>query len=438
MYLQRVLLCFGMGLLFAGCGNGGTYTPPPVPTPSPGPDRLSASGTVAVYGGTYSETDSNLVIGPNPVSTTQNGTVSDTITTSTDASGHTVYTSAESDAFPLRTLSSTTKATVAFQPASTGQTDVRTLSTIETDSTGAVFSTTYGPNNGLQTVIPEQSGTFANDAQETYDESDPGVTVGASGQGTTVARTVNADGSYAELVNIAIVGVQDSNLMASDFSAREELLEFNGGYEFSKPANGKIVYGFYDSTAPGSPTLSTKPDFTAPIPDWIPPSQTKPSIETDTITNGATLDARCPNHGPFAYAPNLVKQTLTAVDAALGTVETRTTQSFDVAGAGSVCVTVDDKIDAYYDYSGQEGPFLLVPSPQAGLVLLNTTIAEAVGLKSLNGSTSFGKMRSSASLKAPAPALLPRSLLVASIQHRVHQALLRRLEAARAANGVSK
>jgi len=421
----------------SGCSSS-TYTPPPTPTPTPGPDRLSASGTVAAYTGTISQSETNDVIASNPVTMNQAGTANVTVTVGSDASGNTTYTSDEKDAFSLQTLSSTTKATVAFQPASNGQTDVRTLSTTETDSTGAVFSVVYGPNNGLQTVIPEQSGTFTNDASATYTEVDPGVTVGANGSTVTTKRVIAADGSYTESETITLAGVTNENFMAPDFSAREEELAFGGGYEFSAPSNGTITYGFYDSVSPGSPTLG-KAEFTAPIPDWIPASQTKPTIETDTIAANATLDARCPSAGAtFHGSPNLVKQVVTAVDSALGTVETRTTQSFDVAGAGSVCVTVDDKISSYYDYTGQEGPFLLVTPGSASTVLTSMTMSEAIALKSLNGQTTLSAARAGASVTAAAPMIVPRSVLVAGIQHRVHQALLRRLNAARRATGAVK
>ncbi len=437
--MRRSLLCFGVGLLLAGCGSGGTYTPPPVPTPSPGPDRLSAAGITAVYTGTYAESDTNTAISSSPVSTVQNGTVSMNVGTTNDSSGHTVYTSNETDALTLRTLTSTTKATVAFQAQSGNQTNVRTLNTSETDSTGASYTTTYGANNGLQTIIPEQTGTFSNDAAEVYTESDPGATVGASGQTVTTTRTVAPDGSYNETVALTIQPNPDENEMASDYSAREELLLFGGGYEFTAPTNGKITYGFYPSTTNFSPTLSSTPQFTTTFPSWIPASQTHPTMESDTITAGAALDARCPNQGPFPYAPNAVKQVVTSVDSALGTLETRTTQTFDVAGAGSVCVTVDDTIQGFYDYSGQEGPFLLVYSNNAKALLV-TTISEVLGLKSLNGSTTLAATRSAASLKGAAalPALMPRSVVVTGFEQRVHQAVLRRLNAARAAKGGSK
>ncbi|HZO94499.1 MAG TPA: hypothetical protein VFB22_12130 [Candidatus Baltobacteraceae bacterium] len=423
----------------AGCGTSGTYTPPPVPTPSPGPDRLSAAGTTAVYNGTYAETDTAEAISSSPVSTVQNGTVTVNIVTSNDSSGNTVYTSNETDALTQRTLTSTTKATVAFQPQGSGETAVRTLNTSETDSTGASFTTTYGANNGLQTIIPEYSESFSNDAAEVYTETDPGVNVGANGSTVTTTRNVNADGSYAETVAMTIQPNPNSNMMASDYSAREEILLYGGGYEFSAPTSGNITYGFYPSTTTFSPTLSATPQFTASFPSWIPSSQTKPTMESDTITTGASLDGRCPNQGPFPYAPSLVKQVVTSVDSALGTLETRTTQTFDVAGAGSVCVAVDDSITSYYDYSGQYGPYLLVYSSNAK-PLLNTTISEVIGLKSLNGSTTLAKARSAESLKGAAalPALMPRSIVVTGFEERVHQAVLRRLNAARAAKGGSK
>lgn len=445
--IQRVLLCVGVGLLLAGCGGGNSGGSTPNPVVTPGSDRPNTSGTVAAYSGSLTETQTNNVIytnplpspiattgpspTPGPVSATENATVVATIATGTSGT-NTTYTLSESDAFQLETQTSTTVATVAFQAGGGGTTDVRALSTVENDSNGSTFSTTFGATNGLLDVIPEANGSFTNTAAETYAETDPGQTLGANGETATDSRTVNADGSYTESVVVPVFGITDSNQVNSDFSAVEELLAFGGGYEFSAPAAGSITYGFYPANGSGT-GLTTPPEFTAPIPDWIPATQTTPSMETDTIQTGATLDARCAPAATYSGTPNLVKQTLTVADSAQGTLETRVTQSFDVAGIGTVCSTVDDTINGFYDYSGQEGPYLLVTGVPADDPITTIGVSEVLSLSSINGSSKLSSSREAAALSRAGTAYLPRSLALASVEHRVHQALLRKVQEARRA-----
>jgi hypothetical protein len=447
--IQRVLLCVGVGLLLAGCGGGNSGGSTPNPVVTPGSDRPNTSGTVAAYSGSLTETQTNNVIytnplpspiattgpspTPGPVSATENATVVATIATGTSGT-NTTYTLSESDAFQLETQTSTTVSTVAFQAGSGGTTDVRALSTVENDSNGSTFSTTFGATNGLLDVIPEANGSFTNTAAETYAETDPGQTLGANGATATDARTVNADGSYAESVVVPVFGITDNNQVNSDFSAVEELLAFGGGYEFSAPAAGTITYGFYPENGAGT-ALTTPAEFTAPIADWIPTTQTTPSMETDTIMTGATLDARCAPTATYSGAPNLVKQTLTVADTAQGSVETRVTQSFDVAGIGTVCSTVDDTVNSFYDYSGQEGPYLLFNGGTTTPVtpITTITVSEVLSLSSVNGSSKLSSSREAAALSRTGAAYLPRSLALASVEHRVHQALLRKVQEARRA-----
>jgi hypothetical protein len=317
-----------------------------------------------------------------------------------------------------------------------GATDLRASKTVETDSNGASYETDYGSGNGLLDVIPETTGSFTNNAQETYTETDPGESVGANGETATTVRTQNADGSYSETVAIPLLGLTNTNLVNSDFSAQEELLDFGGGYIFAAPTGGSIVYSFYPTTTPTSTTLDpTAPEFPPSlIPDWVPATQITPSVETDTITDGVALDPRCQPTAKYSGTPNLVKQVLTISDTAQGTLETRTTQTFDIAGIGTVCTTVDDTVLGYYDYSGQTGPSLLDYVTGTATPITTITTSEVLALATINGSTTASAVRQTASATSAGigTAYLPRSIAVSDVEHRVHQAVLRKVQEARA------
>ena len=78
--------------------------------------RPNAVGTQAQFSGTLTETDVNNVIAASPVSTTSSATVADAVATGADAQGNSTFTSTEAASSQLRTVTTTTVATVAYQP----------------------------------------------------------------------------------------------------------------------------------------------------------------------------------------------------------------------------------------------------------------------------------------------------------------------------------
>jgi len=402
------------------------------------------AGVTATYTGTYTENDVNNVIGATPVPSVMSYTVATTISAAaaTDGSGNTVFTSNESDNGGLKTTNITTNATVAYQ-ANGQSTNVRTLKTVATDSNGVTYETDYGPNNGLQTVLPETNGAaFTNDAQLEYKETDPGI----PGIGTETAqncnptasasidRCQNSDGSYTQYNGALTSGATAITNSASgnvDFSGKLLLNSIPAPnptsppgrqYTFNAPSGGTITYTYYN------PINTTHPSSTT-VPDWIPSSLTVPSVETDTITTGQALDPSCAPGAGFTSSPaTKVTQTITIADPTFGTLETRTTSSYDVAGPGTVCAVVSDSISTFYDYSYQEGPSpRLFPSNSATTPVEQVTIAQTISLQGTNapGASTSSSSRSTKSVTAGI--VIPRALLVAKVEHAVHQKVLRRL-----------
>lgn len=437
MFHQRLLwLVIGAALL-SSCGGGGATTSnppaPSTPTPLARPDTV---GTIAAYSGTLTENDVNNLIGATPVPSLTTSNVTTTIATSRDGAGNPLFTSTEKDTTPLETLTTTTVATVAYQTQPNGVTNVRALKTVANDSNGVVYETDYGNNNGLLAILPETNGTFSNDAQETYKETDPGINVGAGGtQNVTTERDVNADGSYTQtsVDKNATTGanVNDVATEKADFSGSLVLASIPGGrtFTFSAPSGGTISYQY----ANGSTNTTT----TTTVPNWIPAIAT-PSVEKDTISTGATIDPSCKPAAQYGTTATKVIQEITIADAVLGTLETRTTTSYDNPGPGTICAVVADSISTFYDYSGQEGPApRLFPSNSATVPAETVTIAETLSLQSTNAPSSSSSSRATASAGATG-LILPRSLVLAHVEHLVHQQALRRIAALHATGGSSK
>lgn len=400
--------------------------------------RPAANGTTASYTGTISENDQNNLIGATPVPNPASYNVSATVVASTDPNGNAVFTSNENDAAALRTVTTQTVATVAYQ-TSGGTTNVRTLSTVATDSNGVKYQTQYGANNGVATVLPETSGSFSNDAAMVYKEYDPGIPslIDPNDPTLSILRTVNADGTYVQLNGertAANAIVDDTATENADFSGELDLPAIPGNgrkFVFSPPSGSNITYRYFN------PMTAANPAITQTVPNWIPASQAHPSVETDTIATGQSLDPSCAPAAKYGTTATKVTQSITTADAVFGTLETRTTTSYDVAGPGTICTIVSDTIKTFYDYSVQEGPTpRLFPSNSATTPAEQITIAETLSLQSTNAPGTSSALRSPSSVT---PGLiLPHSLVLSKIEHLVHQKAVQRLTALRATGGSTK
>ncbi len=348
--------------------------------------RPGASGLSEEYTGTLRETDANYVIAAFPVSTTSsaNATVNVTAAAANGGSGDVVFTAEESDVAPLTTLTAATTSTVAYQTQGGGTLGVRAMKTVAVESTGVTYEHDYGANDGLLTVLPEATGTFANDAGEEYKETDPGIGVGAGGaQGVTTDRVVAANGTYTASIQepsyTTGAATTDTATENADFSGVLALNSYDPNafvVDYSAPLNRQITVTLVD------PNLSLYSPYATP--SWIPSSLVQPSVETDTITAGATIDGSCSPAAGFSGSANLIQQQLTIADVVDGTLETRTTKSYDVNGIGTVCTIVTDTIETFYDFTGQEGPYLIYFAGSATNPVLETTVTETLSLQTSN------------------------------------------------------
>ncbi|HTW85651.1 MAG TPA: hypothetical protein VMD91_16395 [Candidatus Sulfotelmatobacter sp.] len=437
LHIQRVLLCVGVALLLAGCGGSSTSAPNPNPVSTPGSDRPNASGLNASYTGALSETDTNNLISSSPVTMTMASTAVANVT-ATGTSSNTTFTSTETDTGTLATTTTTTAATVAYTQSG-GSTQLRESKVVASDSDGVTYTTVYGANNGLIDVIPEATGTFNNDATLSYTESDPGISSATAAAGVdcpsaggtvSIDREQLADGSYTQcngalsdggswVDNVAIETGPLSSPAAAAFTGTLALNSLAGGrlFTFGAPTGGNITYTYYNGVS-GATSSTT-------VPDWIPATQTQPSMETDTITTGATLDPTCATS--YTGTANKVTQTVTTADAVFGTLETKTTSAYDIAGPGTVCTVASDTIETFYDYSSSEGGSpRLFPSGSATVPAEVIAITETLSLKATNAQ-SLSTERATAALQGGV--VLPRALALSHVEHLAHQALKRRLAA---------
>jgi len=391
--------------------------------------RPGAAGLAETYSGTLTEVDANNVINPSPspsstpisTITTSKATLNVAAASATDGSGHVVFTANESDASNLTTLTSQTVSTVAYQTQNSGSTNVRTITSVATESSGVVYEHDYGSANGLLTVLPEVAGAFSNDAAEEYKETDPGIGIlstpppGSSAQGVTTDRKVASSGTYVADINETSYDfgntATDVATENADFSGSLQLNSVDPtgafNYTYSAPVSGQINVSVIDPNF-GINQLNSAYD-------WIP-SQTTPSVESDSIAAVSQLDSSCTNTGAFAAGSvMLVTQTLKIVDVVQGTFETRTTKSYDVNGLGTICTVVADTIQTYYDYSNQEGGSLFTYSSAPGSIL-TTTINETLSMQSSNAAQVAGVTRTTQAV-GPTFALLPRAVVANRVQY---------------------
>jgi hypothetical protein len=427
LFHQRSLGLFLGAALLSGCGGSGTPAfqgPPPIARPN-------TVGTQAQYTGTLTESDVNNLIAATPVTTTNSFAVTNAIATGADAQGNSTFTSTESDASQLRTLTTTTVATVAYQQQASGTVSVRALKTVATDSNGVITEADYGSNNGLLTLLPENAGGFTNDAKATYKETDPGQNVSGGTQAVTTERDVNADGSYTQTTGTfdsSLAPVTNTATEKADFSGTLQLnnIPKTRTFTFAAPAGASISY-VYHNGASGTNTTTT-------VPNWIPPTVTTPSVETDTIAPASAIDPACKPAPQFGTSATKVTQTVTTADAVLGTLEKRVTASYDVLGAGTICATVSDTLQTFYDFSEQEGPApRLFPSGSATVPAETVTVTETLALQS---SVAPSAARRAPSALDAAGLVLPPSLVSARVGRLVHERALR-LAALRTSGGVS-
>lgn len=405
----------------------------PVSTTSSRPGVGTSASYAATFTGTLTVVNTNNIINSTPVTATSTSAVTTNVTTALNGIGNTVFTSAEADVAQLRTTNVTTAATVAYEPVS-GGTDVRTLTSVATDSNGVILETDYGLNNGLVTILPEVNGaTFTNDGALTYKETDPGISPGS----VTTTNLINGDGTYTRTTNSidAFGNPQvDTSTQTATLNGSYYIHELAGpgtagrAFVMTAPAGGNPpTIGYYNLTATntlGSARAQIQPGY-----NWLA-GVTALVSETDTITANQTLAASCAPATAFNKSSTLVQQVLTSYDVVFGTLETRTISSYDQVGPGTVCTVVSDLVQNFYDYSQQQGNIRLDPA-QTSTPVTSVQISETLSLQSVTMPNS--KARSTQSVGGGF--VLPASVVASRVEAIVHQKAMKRLLSLRKAGG---
>jgi hypothetical protein len=340
----------------------------------------------------------------------------------------------EFDNESLRTTEIKTATNLSYVAGTGGGFVVRVTQEVSTDSNGVKYQTNYGPNNGAVTLIPEIASSANNDAQLVYQEFDPGnpafdPTTGMNTTGPTIQRNVNGDGSYTETIfNNGFMDTYQGN---------------TDGSGVAKITGGATEYDFLPVTTSGGVTfvpinvfnVNTVTKVKTPngaqrqVFPWYGSTVPAPIVsDSITITPASALDAKCPVSAAFTKTGKataaLTTETYSAYDFVLGQLETRTIKTFDVAGPGTVCAVLNDRIDTWYDYSGQEGN-ITQKRPTTATPFQTTVVTEALGQQIVAGSPSSSSRSTQATTTA-------RASVIAALRARfAHVAVKAKIEQAR-------
>ena len=311
------------------------------------------------------------------------------------------YTVVETDTAPLQTSVTTTQSFYSYAIAGATQT-VSLVGTIATDSFGVKTQNTY-PGTYLVDTIPEIAQSFSNNGAVAFLETDPDT--------TTIARTVATDGSYSNTMTFP------------DKSTAHIIVTGNaaGSYQAttigSTPVTITVSAPRALATAPPPPPPAPTPAPTFVIPistnvagtpssgtisDWYPGAGSAPVLyaEIDTITLQSSVSGVCaPVPAPKGQIAQL-QQTITRLDPVLGTTETETVTQYVNPGLGVVCVTLNDAVQAYYDYSLLSDAFFSTTPQQI------TTISETLAL---NNASVAGTQSTQRSVSSVSPLALART-----------------------------
>jgi hypothetical protein len=415
---------FAVAAGVAGCSGGGGGSPGPGATPTPTPlvvnSRPLQSGDTFSYAGTTTKSFVYSGTSPEPASTTVYAVAQSLAVTGPTAydgsSGTFDVKDTETDTSPLSQLGLTTNTYYALLPRG-ATTNLVTYGYTSTDTNGESLAVTI-PNvndgNGLLDELPEAKGqTWSNTPAETVNESSPG--------GLTSVRTVNADGTYSDTTTFPAGSIYPTSNPALP-PATEAVITQN--------ADGSGSYVFYDNPGTGSaPQSYLEIDVATPIPAssgapaQIPITSTQPQAsaapvsldvplwypqplalytETDTDSGTVAIPTACNVPASFGKNANAVVQTIAQYDTIVGTEETFSQTNYVIPTYGLACVALNDRLEFFYDYTGQSG---LAAGPTVNVTATSTlpieteTIATTLGLTASNASSA--SVRRAAAATAP-------------------------------------
>jgi hypothetical protein len=376
MHLRLRVVAVSFGLLamavVAGCGGGGSSpgggnTPAPSTSPIVVNSRPLANGDAFSYAGTTTKTFVYSGVSPEPESTTVYTVAQHvSVTGPTSFGGATAaydLHDSETDTSPLASLGVTTDTFDALV-ASGSATDLITYGFTSSDTSGesmTVTLTAAGTGNGILDELPEANGqSWVNSGASSLKESSPG--------GVTSTRVTAADGSYTDTTLYPVGSIYASPGPAVSQATITQNADGSGSYVFfandgTAGANAPL-YEFDFATprpaASGSPALipitapqpSPSPAAEVDVPLWYP-QPLKLYTETDNDTGAVALPAGCNVPSSFGTRANAIVQTIAQYDTIVGTQETFSQTSYVVPVYGLACVSLNEKLQFYYDYSGQ-------------------------------------------------------------------------------------
>lgn len=290
----------------------------------------------------------------------------------------------ETDTSPLQQIGITNDTYYKPEAAGNGNTNVVTLGYTSTDTNGekiAVTVTGPGPTNGLVDILPETG-------KQTWSNSGAQSIAVSEADGFRSNRTYAADGTYVDNATYPQAGAANPSATPlsatiterSDGTATYSLPLFgppNVTITYGAPSGGVIPISI-DQPGPGGVPL---PVQTASVGTWY---QTPLRLfnELDRDNGAVAIPAACNvRSSPYGRQANEIEQKFVRTDTALGTLESFDQLTFVVPTYGVVCVQLNDRVLAYYDYTGQSNGAPTGVSYSGGnSPLQTTTLATTIGL----------------------------------------------------------
>jgi hypothetical protein len=425
-----------------GGGGGGSGTvPTPVSSALGVTSRPLASGQSFSYAGTTTDTFVFSGATPEPQSTTvatvaQAVTVTGPTSYGSSSNAYDVHT-VETDTSPLQAIGTTTD-TFDSLVANGATTDLETSGFTSTATSGETLAVVLPATGaGLLDELPERAGaSWTNGAAEAVNETSPG------GVGST--RNVNADGSYTDTTTFPTGSIYASPVPGAVLVTSGVITQHpdgSGSYVFNGTETaggapqdvGELDFATPAPASSGHPATiaitvpqpAGSPAIVTTIPVWYPQPLTL-YAESDSNRGAVAIPSACGVSATIGTSANAVVTTIVSYDTIVGTQENFTQTQYVVPAYGLACVSLNEKLAYFYDYSGQTDLSNLVPNANvtatATYPIETETIATTLGLAQTNvAPASFARVMGARSnfIARVERAKLRRRTALAQLFHRV-------------------